>query len=119
MSPEVTEILQVVNRYKRKSRHVRNCYFSILRDKSRFSRLPRQITILVTISDFFKFIATNRAVSFKSGDRIRVFNFKSAGEISRSLSISIWDQLRPQPSEWRYGLRKSKKCIRLIMIRVA
>ena len=74
-----------------------------------FSRLPRQIAILETIREFVKF-----SISVTN----RVFSFKSAGKITNiTFSISIWNQLRSQLSECRYGLRKSNNYIRLIVIK--
>ena len=47
---------------------------------------------------FFKFSATNRAFSFKFGDPIREFSFKSVGQISRSLQVYIYVHSLPNVS---------------------
>ena len=59
--------------------------FPILRDKSRFFTFAATNRDSRDKSRFFKFSATNCAFYFKSGDQIRVFSFKSADQISRSL----------------------------------
>ena len=59
--------------------------FPILRDDSRFFTFAATNRDYPDNSRFLKFSATNRTFSFKSGDQIRVFSFKSAGQMSRSL----------------------------------